>query len=154
MVLDADERALFATTLGELTARASGEALDDALESLGWRDALAADRRAAIATLFEAQGRAAASSSALHHVLTSAMGIEPDPGLGAVLPGRLGLPGLARCGSAVAAGGTVDVASLELRPITGIDPELGLVAVTGAESALTGDALAAGRLALASELVG
>ena len=146
--MDGEDLELFARSLAHATAHNRGETLDVALEELGWRDALASDRRAAVSLLFEAQGRAGTTSSALHDVLVG----EPD--VGAVLPGGLGLEGLARCRAAVTDRGAVDVAELELRPIGGLDPDLGLVEVTGGACGLTDEALAAGRLALAHELVG
>ena len=152
--MDGEELELFAKGLADTTARASGAALDAALDDLGWLDALATDRRAAVSLLFEAQGRAGSTSSALHHVLVTALGRDADPALGVVLPGGLGLEGLGRCRSAVVAGGVVDVGDLELQPIGGIDPALGLVLVVGAATGLTEEALAAGRVALAHELVG
>ena len=55
--------------LAKATAAHSGPALDGALDELGWRDALAVDRRTAVSTLFELQGRMLSTSAALDHVI-------------------------------------------------------------------------------------
>ena len=58
---------LFERSLRHATESAAGaegaEALDLALDELGWHDALAEDRRTAVALLFELQGSAASMSS-------------------------------------------------------------------------------------------
>jgi alkylation response protein AidB-like acyl-CoA dehydrogenase len=147
--MDAEERDLFAKTLQQLAAQHDGAALDAALDDLGWRDALADDPQAAVSALFEQQGRAGSSSSALDDVVVGALGLDPAGDLAAVLPplGRTDPPGaadgggLAVCGlgtsglrrrprAAVAGDGTVavvDTAGLELRPVDGLDPRLELV---------------------------
>jgi hypothetical protein len=89
-------------------------------------------------------------------------GVEP-PGRGGAVAG-LASPAIQRCERALVATddgvATVDVASLSRHPVSGLDPELGLVAVTGTVS---GDvvvgadwsaAVAAGQLALAHQLIG
>ena len=73
--MDGEDRALFQESLRHATATHTGKALDDALDELGWQDALATDRRAAVADLFELQGSANASSSALDVVVATALGI-------------------------------------------------------------------------------
>ncbi|HEY8523601.1 MAG TPA: acyl-CoA dehydrogenase family protein [Acidimicrobiales bacterium] len=190
--MDRDERELFAKSVQHATANHTGAALDAALADLGWLDALAADRRTAVAVLFEHQGAANATSSALGLVVAATLGAGPDPGVGVVLPaagawgppGRargdtltvrgLGLAGLADRAEALVvaapdgSGGPtavrVRVADLALRPIGGLDPALGLMEVTG-EGVPAGErfdpgaeaweaAVAAGRLALAHEILG
>jgi hypothetical protein len=74
-VIDADERALFAATVERATSTRSGAALDAALDALGWPDALAADARSAVSVLFERQGVANVTSSALDLVLAGALGV-------------------------------------------------------------------------------
>ncbi len=93
--MDAGEQALFAASVRQATAGRSGADLDAALDELGWRDALAADPRVAVATLFEQQGAAGATSSALDAVVLGALGLDPMPGIGVVLPplGRTDPPG-------------------------------------------------------------
>ncbi|HKY65118.1 MAG TPA: hypothetical protein VJM49_02065, partial [Acidimicrobiales bacterium] len=93
--MDADERELFAKTLQQLTSRSTGAALDAALDELGWREALPDDPRAAVSLLFELQGAAGATSSALDAVVLTALGLDADPDVGVVLPrlGRTDPPG-------------------------------------------------------------
>ena len=180
--MDADDRELFDRSLGHATATHTGEALDAALEDLGWADALAEDPATAVGLLFEHQGRANATSSALDRVLADALGVEgavvlpalgghQPPGDGAAVRG-LGTGGVGSAETVVVAGtaadgtltvSTVDTGALTLRPVDGLDPAYGLVAVTAAD--LDGDgapldaatweaAMAAGQRALAHELVG
>jgi Acyl-CoA dehydrogenase, C-terminal domain len=184
--MDTDERALFDQTLRQVTTSATGEALDAALDSLGWDEALASDPAIAVSLLFEHQGAANATSSALDRVLAEALGVAGTPAPAVVLPwlGGQGPPG-AVAGEALEIRGlgssalgrrhavvvatedalvTVDPSALTLRPVRGLDPELGLVEVTAhaapaaGRSALDPDAwagaVAAGQRALAHELVG
>ncbi len=174
--------------------RTPGEALDAALDDLGWRDALGVDRQAAVSLLFEHQGRACAASSALDQVMLGSLDLDPSVTAAVVLPplGRsdppgevvgeglvvrgFGTAGLARSKQAVvvAAGGAdgptavvVDTVDLAPRPVSGLDPALGMIEVAadgvraparaaGAapSPAAWDEAVAAGRLALAHELVG
>ncbi len=67
--MDAAERELFESGIRRATESCSGDALDAALDDLGWSDALADDRRTAVSVLFEAQGRAGVTSSALDQLL-------------------------------------------------------------------------------------
>jgi hypothetical protein len=153
--MDGEERELFEKGLRHATASRTGEALDAALEDLGWRDALAADPRPAASLLFGLQGAANATSSALDDVVGAALGTEPWP-VAVVLPplgrwdapgrvegeelavGGVGTGGLRRRDAAVVVAGTgdghvtaiVETADLALRPIGGVDPALGLVEVT------------------------
>jgi hypothetical protein len=139
-MMDRAERALFADAL--VGALAGAADVDAALADLGWDDALADDPQAAVSVLFEWQGRAAASSSALHHV----MGVEVLPALGTTAPPtERGLALRAPSG-------------LDARPVGGLDPALGLLEVSGSSAAMDpaawAGAIAAGRRALAHELVG
>lgn len=165
--MDAAERELFAKGLQAVVADRTGVALDAALGDLGWRDALADDPHAAVAALFEAQGGAGATSSALDAVVLDALGVGADdasgvrlvlPALGgsappgAVAGSRVAVRGvgLAGLGDAertlvVAAAGAGDrlvpavvaAADLDLRVVHGLDPALGLVEV-GGEAAIGG----------------
>ena len=151
--MDATERELFATSLQGATERHTGEALDAALDELGWADALAIDPHAAVSLLFERQGAANVTSSALDRVVLDALGLDgpatalvlppvggcDPPGKGTAVRG-LGGGHLARCEAAVVAfsGGdedivvvTVDAKDLTLRRVHGMDPALGLVEVSG-----------------------
>ncbi|HET6774431.1 MAG TPA: acyl-CoA dehydrogenase family protein [Acidimicrobiales bacterium] len=156
--MDADARELFATSLRHVTAANTGDALDAALGELGWGEALPADRRTAVSLLFELQGAAGATSSALDAVILETLGLGLEGDLGVVLPplgrtdppgsvegegvrvGGLALAGVAARDRAVVITGTgegslaavVDTAELKLRAVHGLDPRLGIVEVTGA----------------------
>ncbi len=190
--MDRDDLTLFERSLRDATDRSTGVALDAELGGLGWHDALADDRRAAVSLLFELQGLTGATSSALGQVVGHALGVgdvresrreavlpavggcEP-PGI--VVGDQLRVDGLAAAGLAdrpsaliVASrdgrmtAHIVPTASLESRPVVGVDPDLGLLRVTGAvePSEPGGDltpgawaeAVALGRLAIAHQLVG
>ncbi len=155
--MEAEDLVLFERSIGDAIGRASRADLDAELDERGWHDALADDPRAAISVLFERQGAAGATSSALAHVVAHALGGAAGPRAMAVLPavggcsppgalvaGRLRLRGLAPAGLVdrssalvVAAGGDqvvvaeVPTAMLGLREIGGADPDLGLLEVTG-----------------------
>ena len=178
-MMDREELELFRASLRQAIAGQTGKALDDALDELGWRDALASDRRAAVSTLFELQGSANAASSALDLVLAKSMNVDAAvvlPPLGRVdPPGEvtgesvsvhgLGTAALERGDKAVVACEdavvVVDTKDLTLRPVGGIDPSIELVEVSGDRVCSTTQpasiwpgAVAAGQLALAHELVG
>jgi hypothetical protein len=187
--MDDAERAIFAAVIRGLTAERRGDELDAALGDVGWAEALAEDRASAVAVLFEAQGEANATSSGLDQLLVAALGL-PDPGPASVVlpalremgpPGmldgtRLAVRGLGTAALArhdahvvVARGSAGDdafvvpISSLKTEPVSGLDPALGLVEVSGAldSSSLPTPrpvewdrAAAAGQLALGHELVG
>jgi hypothetical protein len=181
--MDVEERELFAKGIQHTTSASSGLELDAALTELGWEDALASDPATTVVTLFEHQGVAATTSSALGVVMAVALGAPLDGTTGLVLPplgstdppatladGVLVVRGLAtsalsgRARALVVAGSighVVDAGALERGPVKGIDPRLGLVSVAGQDleplaSAPVGwpAALGAGQRALAHELVG
>ncbi len=175
MTLDGEDRALFDRSVRHATTSSSGEALDSALGELGWHDALADDRRTAVAVLFEQQGRSGATSSALDAVLAAALGVEDPATVAVVLPplGRVSEPGegshvaglatakISRVDTAAVGGiGSIATKDLAVRPIAGLDPASGLVAVSGqgvrAAAALGpwSVAVSAGQVALAHELIG
>ncbi|MFI5044601.1 MAG: hypothetical protein ACHQDC_07400, partial [Acidimicrobiales bacterium] len=85
-VMDAEERELFAISLGQATESASGEKLDQLLGEIGWADALSTDPRTAVSTLFELQGASGSTSSALGTVLLDALGLPPSDDAAVVLP--------------------------------------------------------------------
>ena len=120
--MDAEDLALFERSV---QGAVGSPDVDAALAELGWAEALAAEPRDAVRVLFEAQGRAAARSGALHLVV----GAAALP-LGTMWV-RLGGDG---------------------PPIGGVDPSLGLVEAAPVEG-WAGD-LRLGRLALGHELVG
>lgn len=182
--MDAAERELFTLTVGKAVADASGADLDDQLAALGWAEALADDEAAAVSALFEAQGATGSTSSALDLVLAHALGAPLDPTPAVVLPsvrrttppgqpeGVMGVGSAALSKAAAVlvvvdgADGprlaTVQPATLQLRPVEGVDPALGLVEVSGelptsAELLPAGtwdEAVAAGQRALGHQLAG
>ena len=158
--MDDATRALFADAVDRATASRSGVALDAALADLGWLDALTDDPPAAVSVLFEAQGAANVTSSALDMLLAHTIGAAGGelPGdVAVVLPplrtadaparidrDRCAVHGLltgaaAHCDTAlvVAHAGDGDalvvakVSDLVLQPVRGMDPELGLAVVAG-----------------------
>lgn len=192
--MDAEELALFRVAVARAVEAQSGDALDAALEDVGWSDALEADPASAVSVLFECQGAAHATSAALDRLLAGALGAlgHPSTPEAVVLP-RLrqhGAPGhleghrctvhglgtaaMARAGrvlvvaqgppDAVPVVAQLEAGILELRPVHGLDPDLGLVEVTGTFEAGASDtvpvgdgwdrAVVLGQLALGHELVG
>jgi hypothetical protein len=188
-MMDAAERALFADTVRQLTVQLSGDELDAALEGLGWSEALTVDRPTAVTVLFEAVGEANDTSSALDAVLRStlkpwasdavAVALPPIRTCGA--PARvdgsrvtvrgLGTRTLGRQDTAVVVASdqsghvsfVVPTSALKIERARGLDPDLGLVEVTGSlersplaggDSVDWGAAVASGQLALGHELVG
>jgi hypothetical protein len=175
-LIDEQSGRLFAASLRQ--AAETGADLDRALAELGWLDALAADARFAVATLFEVQGERLATSAALDRVLAAALGVDaaavllPRAGSaaapGSVCGGRLIVRGLCRApsGEVLVVAGDVGVllplSTLDVRPVGGLDPSVGLHEVCadlplGDTVALQGSwacAVAAGRRALAHELAG
>ena len=181
--MDAEERELFAKGIDHATTTSSGRELDTALDTLGWRDALVLDAPTTVATVFEHQGAAATTSSALDVVLATAMGVDLDADTAVVLPalGSTAPPGSAdgevhglatsgfadRTRALIAThdgpAHVVATAGLTTRTEPGIDPRLGLVTVTAArlepaQSVPIAGAwpvvVATGQRALAHELVG
>src|SRR4051794_27063574 len=169
--MDRDDLELFERSIRQATETSGGADLDAALADLGWADAFESEPRAAVAVLFELQGRAASSSSTLARVL----GSDVLPALGSSAPpGRIDgdqvvVDGLALGDTApalvVATGsGTVEVAAdaLDVTPVGGIDPTLGMSRVSGDAPVASGPApaddwnaaVARARLAVGHELVG
>ncbi|HVM66424.1 MAG TPA: hypothetical protein VMU14_16260, partial [Acidimicrobiales bacterium] len=93
--MDTSELQLFTRAVDQLTSRCTGTELDAGLDDLGWGDALADDRRAAVAVLFDRQGWANASSNALGRVVADGLGIATasDRAAGAAGDGPLEPPG-------------------------------------------------------------
>ena len=156
--MEATERALFESGVRHATEATDGAALDSALDDIGWRDALEADRPTAVSVLFESQGATTTTSAALDWLLATALGADTDGGGVAVVlpslrrcdpPGRLdgdwcvveglGTAALDRSDTALVVAGTpdgaatfaVDLGLLTRRPVQGLDPALGLFEVVG-----------------------
>jgi hypothetical protein len=181
-MMDAEDRRLFAEALTKVIASSTGAALDDALADLGWAEALDEDRPTAVSLLFELQGTANVTSSALDVLLANAMGVEvaapivllPRSGTyaspTAISGGRLTGRGLARSsnGDLVVVAGDLAVAvpasSVTTRPISGMDPQLRLASISvdvsfDAVKVLASEVdwpsvVAVGQLAIAHEIVG
>jgi hypothetical protein len=158
--MDAAELELFRNSVRRAAEQNVGGSLDEALDGIGWRDALSSDPRDAIAVLFEQQGFVCATSSALDDVLLCALG-QATVAAGVILAGNgrpdapcrlegdrlvvrgLGSSALTERESALVVAntgdkqvaGTLPLSSLTLRPVSGIDPAYGLVEVDG-ETAL------------------
>jgi hypothetical protein len=183
-MIGGEELALLRQSLRKTIASHNAAGLDTALEELGWPEALAADARAAVSVLFELQGAANVTSSALDWALAHALGyggaavVLPAPG-GWTAPaaldgGRLHVRGVATASLGgreaaliVARAGEshvaveVEVAALTRRAVTGADPALGLAEVAGEAGAWQElgpadwrAAVALGQLAVGHELVG
>ena len=182
-MIEGHDLELFERSLRVATEQHTGDALDAAVAELGWSDALGFDPRVAVSRLFELQGEACATSSALDHTIAFAIGRELDGATSIALPAvgewnapaqlerdRMTVRGLAtavRPSTVVVASSgerhvaaTVDTSALQVRPVHGVDPWLGLVEVHGevevddAEPVEWAEAVALAQLAVAHELVG
>src|SRR5579864_5181877 len=91
--MDADDLELFRRSIRHATESHTGVGLDGALRELGWRDALVADPRASVSVLFELQGEANATSSALDQVLRTSLGVGGGAAIVLPAPGRWDPPG-------------------------------------------------------------
>lgn len=148
MTLDPQDRALLAESvdaaLGRATDHASGDGL---LAELGWLDMLAAEPADAVAVVFDALGRTNAVATVLDDVVAAALGRPTGsavilPTWGAATPpaaagGVHGLTSVRITSSEStlipAADGTfvVPVEALTVTALAGVDPALGLHAVSG-----------------------
>ncbi|MEU9025483.1 acyl-CoA dehydrogenase family protein [Actinomadura sp. NPDC048394] len=190
-MMDAETAELLAQSLERAFRNPAAKSVEAALDEVGWREALEEEGAAVVPLLFARQGEANAASGALDDVLTSALGLPAGPGTAFVLPefagyappgslhdGDLAVRGLGSARMAAAdravvlatrpdgalSAVVVDTGEVEMRPIGGVDPRLGLSAVGGRHVSATGGtpvtpavwdaALATGRLALAHELIG
>ena len=181
--MDRSEADLLARSLRQVVEDNSGPPLDDALDELGWAEALTHDPAVAVSSLFEWQGWANASSGALDLVLAYGLGLAGGPAV--VLPelGHWTAPGerparvrgvgtgrLARAQSAVVVSAQDDkhvaalvaVGQLGARTVAGIDPWYGLSEVDAEGADLGAEletvdwpaGLALAQLAVGHELVG
>ena len=152
--MDRNEQELFESTLRHAIEARGADSIDGVLDELGWPEALVADRRTAISTVFTLQGACNGISSALDDVLAQTLGGGPAavilPRLGRSTPPATPTPeglsvrGVGTCALrrrpcalvvTDASGGPavheVEVAGLALRPVAGLDPGLGWVEVLG-----------------------
>ena len=163
--MDAADLATFTAALRKAAERHRDD-FDKSLEEVGWREALLDDPSAARA-VFAVQGELNLSSSALDDVLLHALGQAPDAGNAVLIaPYPIGTRRLATASHIVSVDvdGVIPIPSDSptLRKVHGIDPEGGWVELSGSfEVHVMGGcvgapprekALAAGRLALATEL--
>jgi len=96
--MEATERALFEGGVRRATEATDAGALDSALDDIGWRDALAADRPTAVSVLFESQGAMTTTSAALDWLLARALVGASDASAGGTSGGgAVVLPPLRRC---------------------------------------------------------
>jgi hypothetical protein len=192
--IDASERALMAATLRGLAEELDGTELNQALDAFGFADLLAEAPRDAVSSLFTALGCAGSMSTSLQDVLLQPLAeflpvapVECNvvlPGVGATYVGSadgelLAVRGLvigARSAptylAPVAIRGSLawialqESSGISTRQVSGLDPDLALIEVTGvdvtAEVVVAGeravaawDAVAtAGRLALGYQILG
>jgi hypothetical protein len=187
-VTGSDERELLARSLRRAVGAGPSEAVDRALADVGWREALAEWGMPAAALLFAEQGAVPAASTALDDVLAHGLGLADPVAVALPAVSSLAPPGRLRAGTLTVAGvatgragraaRTVVAASdgaahrllavpselLERTPLGGIDPDAGLLALTGdvpvgsctevADGARWALACAAAQVALAAEQVG
>jgi hypothetical protein len=161
--MDPAELAAFTASVRE-AAKRHGTDFDRGLQEVGWREALA-DDPAAARPVFAIQGELNLSSSALDDVLLRATGRVPRTEYAVLIsPAAIGTRRLATASNVLVIHGhlavTVPRDVLKIRPVQGLDPDGGWTEVSGIPSLvslghgeLLSDAtLAAGRLALATEL--
>jgi hypothetical protein len=168
--MDPGERALLDQTVTAALMQSRADHLaDPALEALGWLELLDAEPDDAIAVVFEALGATSRSSTALDDVLATALGTKPCPDLAVLLPtfGAWDPPtgvGLATARVATAcdllvAGRTVPTTTVDIEPVQGLDPSMGMHLVRGAAGDAVDEgawaaAVALGRRAAAHEIAG
>jgi hypothetical protein len=163
--MDAADLAAFTTSLRQAAQR-HGSDFDNGLEEVGWREALVDDPAAARA-VFVVLGELNLSSSALDDVLLHALGHRPEPDTAVLIaPYPIGTRRLATASHIVSVDedGVIPIPpdAPTLRKVAGVDPEGGWVELGGSfEVHVMGGcvptpqrdkALAAGRLAIATEL--
>lgn len=174
--IDAEERALLATTLRGLAEELDGTELARALDAFGFADLLAEAPREAVSALFTALGRAGSMSTSLQDVLLQPLdGYLPVtarecnvvlPGIGADLVGTadgelLAVRGLiigarpaSRYLAPVAIGGELvwvglqESSRVSTRRIDGLDPALAMTEVSGVD--VPADVILAGEQAVAA----
>jgi hypothetical protein len=174
--IDASERVLMAATLRGLAEDLDGTELTQALDAFGFADLLAEAPRDAVSTLFTALGRAGSMSTSLQDVLLQPLAeylpmatTECNvvlPGIGAAYVGAaegepLQLRGLVigarpattdlapvMISGELAWIGLQESAGISTRQVSGLDPDLALIEVTGVD--VTADVIVAGKRAVAA----
>jgi hypothetical protein len=153
-MIEGEDLELFDRSLRFAAEQHTAEALDTAVAELGWHDALSFDTRTAVSRLFELQGEAGATSSALAQVVAFAIGQDLDGSTSVVLPsiGEWSAPGRVERDRTVVRGlatttrpsvlvvvesrtdhvvVSVEASELVVRPVHGVDPRLGLLDIHG-----------------------
>ena len=165
--MDAAERTLLETTVGDAIAGAGASAIDGVLADLGWGEMLESEPRDAIDIVFRALGASNGTASVLDDVILSALGTEPRPELAVLLPpyatwhppGQVDGEHMSALGLATVRVSTagellvvcsegpevcaarIATADAEVKPVVGVDPD-GSLHVVGIEC----DAVGATRL--------
>ncbi len=165
MSFDADELALVRTSLRHvLDTHAPGDATG-ALIAEGWSDLVGTDAAAAITALAEEAGAARSAAPVLDLAVMHGAGLPADAETAVIVDGYV-LAGSEKAARYVAVNADgifgVSVDAVTLAPAGGFDPALGLrrasfdaaAATRVADAAAAEAALAAGRRALASQMVG
>ena len=186
--MDAEDLELFERSVRHAVDSSPTGAVDAALDETGWLEAMEVAPREVVSTVATAVGAAPAASAAAHRIVAiglTGLAEQPPailPPLGASTPpgravdGTVVIEGIAN--RAAIAGDLVTVAvtdgdivrpllvspgELDLTPVQGIDPEAGLVLVSGTSGQHAGpttdpgdwtEAVRLGRLALTHELLG
>jgi hypothetical protein len=165
MGFEADELALVRSTLRHAIDTNAADAAIGALLAEGWADLVDADPSAAISTLAEEVGTSRSAARAVDLAVLWGAGVAPDAST-AVIHDGIALAGAAVAERFVWLTGDAILAapadSVSLSPAAGLDPALGafraeVAAGAGtpiADAAAAERALAAGRRALASQMVG
>jgi hypothetical protein len=165
MTIDADELALVRTSLRHVIDANEPADVPRALLDEGWSELVAADPAAAITALTEEAGAARSPAPVLDLAVMWGALVDADAAVAVIVDGVV-LDGASRAKRFLCIAddgiGIVDADAVALAPAGGFDPELGLQSarIDGAEVATVADAagaahaIAAGRRALASQMVG
>jgi hypothetical protein len=153
--MDAEDRELFTRSVRHALIEHEGAGIDQALDELGWTEALDDEPQTATQVLFELLGLEGVTSSSLDHVLSRAAGLERIsssfvlPPIGSAEPpgtadaSTIRVRGLLRAHEAPSAitlcfqagdrveAGQLATEHLTLRAVQGLDPSLGLIEVEG-----------------------
>jgi alkylation response protein AidB-like acyl-CoA dehydrogenase len=160
--MDAAELDLLRSSLRHLLDTTPAPGVRAALVEAGWDDLVAEDAAGAITVLAEEAGRARSAAAIADVAVVWGAGLALDPDVAVVLDGLVLAGGDAAARFLVLDDHglrAVDVADVELVPVGGFDPALGLHRASVADRAgePAGDAaraMAAGRCALAAQMVG
>lgn len=165
MTVDADERQMIRTSLRHVLDSTAAIDVPAALMAGGWAELVDVDPAVAISLLGEEAGRARSGAPVVELAVLRGAGIAPDASTAVIVDG-LALAGAERAARFVCLDGdaitAIDAELVTLSPAGGFDPALALSTVDfdrrRAESIAGADALeravAAGRRALASQIVG